>query len=1092
MSKTTQPRDDGSMIVHLSGRKTMRLVRLRRRPIGRLLATLLMLQAGHAAALPTGAQPVAGSVTVTRPNASTMNVQQATDKAIVNWTSFGVGRGEVVNFAQPGASSVILNRVVGGDYSQILGQINANGHVFLVNPIGIQLGTGAMVDAAGFVASTLSISNADFLAGRYVFSNPGGAGAVINQGVVNTTSLAALLAPQVRNEGTISARLGTVGLAAGDRVTLDFRGDGLVRLSVDEAALRASVSNSGAIVAEGGNVLMTARAANAMVDTVLNMEGVARATSLAERNGTIVLDGGPSGVVNVSGTLDASGRGAGETGGTVKVLGNQVGLFGSARIDASGSNGGGTVLVGGNFQGKGPEANAAATYVGQGATINADALTAGNGGQVIVWADGRTQFYGNISARGAGAGGNGGFAEVSGKETLDYRGFTDLRAPFGAKGTLLLDPADLTVISGAGDPIPSGFADPANGTNVDVQASVLVTALDGGNVTLFANRDVSFNTDVDASGNAAAGNLTVRAGRSIVLGNNVDLILQGSLTATFNDSGATTANRTAGAAVFSMGTGATITAPGGVTITGGTLAADSTGATSIGANTGDVTLRAITTTSGTAGTNGGIISVTNNAAAGKNITANSTLDSRGAAGGPGGTGGNITLNASGTLAVAALNSSGGAGAAGNDNGGNAGAISLTGNTAVTLNGNVSAIGGAPAGAGTQGNGAGVTFASPVTLGGNVTVNASGTTGGNIGFNNTVNGANDLVVTTTGTATFAGAVGTTTALSSFTSNGTGGTTAINTTEFRTDGNQTHNHAVTIGATTLLTSQTAGVTMNGTLAGAANDIVIAANTIVLGGGDNTVSGTGNLTLRPRADGNDLGVGSGAAGNLQLSDNTLKALADGFATITLGRTSGTGGTTVVDITDGAFTFKDPVTIRNGATGTVTVTSALGASGNATITLDAGAAGTVNLNNDLTTANQAVTVTGAAVLGGAGARTISAGSGAVTFNQTLNGGRDLTVNSTGTTTFTGIVGGGTRLTSLTTDAGGTTAINTTGISTTGAQTYNDAVTLGAGATLDSNGSGNITLAGTVNGGQTLAVNTAGTTTFGGVVGGSTRLIFL
>src|SRR6185503_7712435 len=115
----------------------------------------------------------------------------------------------------------------------------------------------------------------------------------------------------------------------------------------------------------------------------------------------------------------------------VKVLGKYVGLFDKASIDASGDAGGGTVLVGGNFQGKGPEANATATYVGAETTIKADAINDGNGGKLIVWADQTTRFYGTGSVRGGAEGGNGGFAEVSGKGHLDYRGVVDRRAPNG-------------------------------------------------------------------------------------------------------------------------------------------------------------------------------------------------------------------------------------------------------------------------------------------------------------------------------------------------------------------------------------------------------------------------------------------------------------------------------------------------------------------------------------------------------------------------------------------------------------------------------------------------------------------------------------
>jgi hypothetical protein len=144
-------------------------------------------------------------------------------------------------------------------------------------------------------------------------------------------------------------------------------------------------------------VALQAGTRDALLDTVLSVDGVVRARSINRRNGEIYLDGGGSGVVQVSGTLDASGATAGAGGGQVRVLGESVGLFGSARIDASGETSGGTVLIGGNFQGGGVEHNATRSYIGSGASISADATGSGNGGKVIIWADDWTRFYGSIT-----------------------------------------------------------------------------------------------------------------------------------------------------------------------------------------------------------------------------------------------------------------------------------------------------------------------------------------------------------------------------------------------------------------------------------------------------------------------------------------------------------------------------------------------------------------------------------------------------------------------------------------------------------------------------------------------------------------------
>ena len=159
---------------------------------------------------------------------------------------------------------------------------------------------------------------------------------------------------------------------------------------------------------------MTARGADALIDTVVNNSGIVQAKSIQNVGGVIRLDGGPTGTVNVSGTLDASGRDAGQTGGTVKVLGNTVNVT-NAKVDAAGDKGGGTVLIGGNYQGKGPEQNAANTTVSQDVTIKADAVTEGKGGTVVVWSDGTTKFDGTISAQGGSLSGDGGSVETSGK-----------------------------------------------------------------------------------------------------------------------------------------------------------------------------------------------------------------------------------------------------------------------------------------------------------------------------------------------------------------------------------------------------------------------------------------------------------------------------------------------------------------------------------------------------------------------------------------------------------------------------------------------------------------------------------------------------
>ncbi|MCX7780347.1 MAG: filamentous hemagglutinin N-terminal domain-containing protein [Negativicutes bacterium] len=481
-------------------------------------AMLLLAAAGSVEGAPQGGQVAAGTGTVKQQGALT-TIQQMTDKLAINWQSFDIAAQERVQFLQPSSGSVALNRVLGNNPTQIHGQLMSNGKVFLTNPNGILFGQGAQVDVGGIVASTLGISDSDFLAGRYVFS--GNTGSVINQGNIQAADRGyiALLAPDVRNEGVIAARLGTVALGAGQRATLDFAGDGKLNLAVNEAAIRANVENKNMIQADGGVVILAARAKDALINTVVNNTGVIKAQSVSSENGVIRLEGGPQGVVSVSGTLDASGKNGGGSGGTVKVLGDKVMLAGSAMLDASGDKAGGTVLVGGNWQGKGPEQNALRTLVAPGAEIKADAITFGNGGKVVVWAEGDTRYYGNISAQGGAQSGDGGKAEVSGKQNLDFAGRVNLGAASGTAGVLLLDPDYIEIIRSGNAQMPAanGFPEYQHypGT-FNISAAAIADLLSQNAVELQAKYDITINDYIES---ASTNSLTMKAGRLLWLTN---------------------------------------------------------------------------------------------------------------------------------------------------------------------------------------------------------------------------------------------------------------------------------------------------------------------------------------------------------------------------------------------------------------------------------------------------------------------------------------------------------------------------------------------------------------------------------------------
>ncbi|MDO9597918.1 MAG: filamentous hemagglutinin N-terminal domain-containing protein [Azoarcus sp.] len=469
------------------------------------LAAAVMLAAGfNVYALPTEGSVSAGSATIAGSDGS-MTINQTTQNAAINWQSFSIGQGEAVRFVQPNSSAVALNRVLGSDPSHILGSLSANGRVFLINPNGVLFGQSATVNVGGLVASTLNLGDSDFMAGNYNFAGTG-AGSVVNQGSITADGgYVALLGATVSNQGTIQANLGTVALAAGDAITLDVAGDGLLNVAVKQGALQALVENGGMIQADGGKVLMTARSAGDLLQSAVNNTGVIRAQSIENRNGTIVLLGDmQSGTVNVGGSLDVSGRGAGETGGSVIATAHHVGLV-DAQIDAAGDAGGGTVLVGGGYQGRNPAVhNAAAIHMSADSSINADAITAGDGGTVVLWGNESTRAYGSITARGGAQSGAGGLIETSGG-WLEVSGIrVNTSAANGAFGMWLLDPADITISSAptSGATSTGNVFAPDSGVNVaNINVADLVTGLGGSNITVTTE-----NTGASGSGN---GDITV-------------------------------------------------------------------------------------------------------------------------------------------------------------------------------------------------------------------------------------------------------------------------------------------------------------------------------------------------------------------------------------------------------------------------------------------------------------------------------------------------------------------------------------------------------------------------------------------------------
>jgi filamentous hemagglutinin family protein len=450
-----------------------------------LASTALLPVAAHAQQLPSGGQVAAGSATIGSASGGAMTITQGSDRAVINWHDFSVGTGGKVDILQPNAGSALLNRVTGTATSTIAGQINANGQVFLVNPNGILITPTGSVKAAGFVASTLDLGDSAFMNGEITVSGRGGS--VVNQGIISIVKggFAALIGGKVDNSGLILAPLGKVALDAGTRATLDLEGDGFLQVALP--ASDSGVAMSGRIVADGGAVVISAAQAVDAARSTVNLSGVIEAKGFESKGGTVVL-----------------------TGDAIQLTG--------ASIDVSGTSGG-TVLIGGEKQGKGTLAHAQTLTVDATSTIKADATGAGNGGEIVLWSDQSTDFAGTISARGAGTG-TGGNAEVSSAGLLNYAGLADLR---GSRfGTLLLDPYNFVISNEAGNATTAthlqnqlDLGDIWISSSGDITIGSPLTWNSGSTLSLEAANAIAINAPVTIG---SSGGLELTAGSSTVGG----------------------------------------------------------------------------------------------------------------------------------------------------------------------------------------------------------------------------------------------------------------------------------------------------------------------------------------------------------------------------------------------------------------------------------------------------------------------------------------------------------------------------------------------------------------------------------------------
>lgn len=452
-----------------------------------MAAGLLSLPVGAfgAGALPSGGAVMQGQASISQLGSS-MQINQLSNHAVINWNDFSIGRGASVQFNN--ANGATLNRVTGNLPSSINGQLSATGSLYLVNRNGVIVGSDGVINAAGFMATTLDVHDDDFMSGGGLHFFGDSRAGIVNLGLIQAnTGNVVLVAHTLRNEGKIRATQGQVDMLAGQDVFLTAADapELLISLGKRSASDETGVTNTGLI--ETAQARLQAADGN-LYGLAINQSGVIRATGVQNKNGRIVL------------TAD---------GGRVQ----QAGVLQAQNADGSG----GEILVGGDYQGKNAAiANAQHTIVTADAHMDASATAdKGDAGRVIVWADDSTQFAGHITARGGAQGGDGGFAEVSGKHTLNFQPATpiDLSAPKGKTGTVLLDPDEATVVTNV------------TGAN-QIAVAAVETGLASANYTISTS---NFNPD-SGSGNidvqsditwSNANTLTLQAGNAITINANI-------------------------------------------------------------------------------------------------------------------------------------------------------------------------------------------------------------------------------------------------------------------------------------------------------------------------------------------------------------------------------------------------------------------------------------------------------------------------------------------------------------------------------------------------------------------------------------------
>jgi filamentous hemagglutinin family protein len=474
--------------------------------------------AGPAAnALPNGGTVQAGQAAITQ-NLNTLNVNQTSQRAVIGWNSFNVGKDATVNFNQPNANASTLNIVNGASKSMIDGAVNANGQVIFVNPNGVVFGKNAEVNVGGMVATTMKVDPNAYMAGGDTQTYSGnGTGKVVNKGHITVNDVngyVALMAPEVRNEGVIKASLSgknAIALVSGEQVTIQIQDRQMLSINVDASSIKSLIQNKRLIQVEGGQVLLAANSAKDLKNSVVQNSGVISATGITNNGGVISLR---AGTVIQNGTVAANSSSA--VGGEVSLTGNQITLESGSVTSATGAKGGGQILVGTTSAKPDASALVAKTVdVKSNATVDASATQAGNGGNISIWSTQSISVAGILNAKGGSMSGHGGQIETSSSGQVTYGNslVVDTTAANGKTGTWTTDPLTITIDGAAASVLTRALST----TNVVLDAT-FASCGGVGACSMSATPSITFVSGADIYSSNALTSLTLNA-----LGGNINI-----------------------------------------------------------------------------------------------------------------------------------------------------------------------------------------------------------------------------------------------------------------------------------------------------------------------------------------------------------------------------------------------------------------------------------------------------------------------------------------------------------------------------------------------------------------------------------------